>query len=108
MLEGIFGSPITERTLLFLLKNKEAYPREMARILGLNLYRLQKNLGKLEDHGIVVSVLRGKIRLYQLNNRSPFIRELTALLEKSFSFLPQDERDVYLQRRRPRRPEKRT
>jgi hypothetical protein len=106
MLEGIFTSLIKEKLLFYILKNTSAYPRELAKNLDLTLSHVQQQLEQAENGGVLVSHLRGKIRLFELNKRYPFNKELIALLEKAFTFLPEKEQELYVKRRRPRKPSK--
>jgi DNA-binding transcriptional ArsR family regulator len=104
MLEALFGSETTERILLFLYTRKDAYPREIAAALGYRLFRVQHQLARLETGGVVYSRLRGKVRLYGVNPRYPFRRELEALLDRLLAFLPAAEREkLFTPRLRPRR-----
>ena len=104
MLEALFGSDKKEKILLFLLTRGEAYPREIARTLSLNLNTVQVQLLKLEAGSVVYSRLLGRVRLFGLNPRYPFKKELANLLEKTLGFLPQDEvARLYRPRLRPRR-----
>ena len=107
MLEPLLGSSARERVLLFLLTRPESYPREMAAALDFSLATVQDVLGRLEDGGVVYSRLRGRTRLYSLNPRYPFLRELQALLRRVLEALPRDERErLYTPRLRPRHPGK--
>jgi DNA-binding transcriptional ArsR family regulator len=104
MLEALLGSRVKERILLYLLTHGEAYPREMAAALGHALDSVQQQLQRLESGGVVLSRLRGKVRLYALSPRYPFRRELAAMLEKTLAFVPDEERErLYRPRLRPRR-----
>jgi DNA-binding transcriptional ArsR family regulator len=104
MLEPLFESPTKGRVLLFLYAHGESYGREIARELGLYPNAVQYQLLKLENGGVLFSKPRGKVRLFGLNPRYPFKRELEALLEKSLSFVPKEERErLYMPRLRPRR-----
>jgi DNA-binding transcriptional ArsR family regulator len=108
MLEPLFGSAARERVLLWLLSRPESYPREMAAGLEYSLGTVQGVLAGLEEGGVVVSFLRGKVRLYRLNPRYPFRRELEALLQRALEFYPAAERErLFTPRLRPRRPGKR-
>ena len=103
MLEALLESPLKEKLLLYLLANEDSYPNEIARNFSFNLNAVQYQLKKLEKAGVLYSQLRGKVRLYGLDPRYPFRRELEALLRKAFDFLSQAERDkYYIRRRRPR------
>ncbi len=106
MLEKLFGNPVIEKVLFYLLMNKTGYGGQLARSLDEPLYGVQRALLRLEEGGIVVAHLEGKTRLYQLNPRYPFLKELKEFLTKAYSFLPEGEkRSLYEApvRRRPRR-----
>ncbi|OGD22856.1 MAG: hypothetical protein A2Y69_13165 [Candidatus Aminicenantes bacterium RBG_13_59_9] len=104
MLEAIFESPVKEKVLLFLYANGESYPREIAREYSFYINAVQYQLLKLEAAGVLYSMLRGKVRLFGLNPRYPFKKELEGLLEKALQFYPESEKAKhYMKRRRPRR-----
>ena len=66
-----------------------------------------KQLTRLENAGVLVSRTLGRTRLYELNPRWFFYKELRALLEKALTALPAEElKRHYRARRRPRRPGK--
>lgn len=104
MLEALFGNQNVERILFFLLKQGEGYPRAIAQNFGETLSAIQKQLKRLELGGVVVSRLVGRTRVYQINPRYPFKRELEAFLEKAFQAVPEEQvRKFYTRRNRPRR-----
>ena len=104
MLEALFGNLNVERVLFYLLRNGQAYPRAMAQALGSTLSPIQKQLARLEAGGVVVSRLLGRTRVYQINPRYPFRKELEAFLEKAFQALPEGQaQKLYSARNRPRR-----
>jgi DNA-binding transcriptional ArsR family regulator len=103
MLEALLESPIKEKTLLFLLANEGSYLSEIARNFDFNPTAVQYQLNKLERGGVLYSQLRGRVRLYGLNPRYAFYKELEALLRKTLDFLGDSERErYYIRRRRPR------
>jgi len=103
MLEPLLESPVKEKILIFLLANKDSYPREIARNFGVNFTTVLYQLKKMEAAGVLYSQLRGKVRLYGLDPRYPFRKELEALLRKAFAFLSLADKDkYYIRRRRPR------
>jgi predicted ArsR family transcriptional regulator len=107
MLLPLFGTENNERVLIFLLARNEGYAREIAQFFATNLYAIQRQLDKLEAGGILVSRTAGRTRLYQFNPRYPFLNELRQLLEKAFSFYPDQVRqDLTMNRRRPRKRDK--
>ncbi len=68
------------------------------------LSAVQGRLDRLERGGIVVSRLRGRTRLYQLNPRWAFRDELLALLRRGlYAMTPDETRRYYRGRTRPRR-----
>ena len=104
MLEPLLGSENSERVLIFLLTRNEGYAREIAQFFDANLYAIQRQLDKLEAGGILVSRTAGRTRLYQFNLRYPFLKELKQLLEKAFTYYPENLREnLMMNRRRPRK-----
>jgi DNA-binding transcriptional ArsR family regulator len=107
LLEALLESPVKEKLLLYLLVNEGSYPNEIARNFSFNLNAVQYQLKKLEEAGVLYSRLRGRVRLYGLDPRYPFRKELQALLQKAFDFLSDAEKDKsFVRRRRPRLPGK--
>lgn len=104
MLEPLLGSTNAERVLVFIFARTEGYAREIARVFGGDPDSIQKQLAKFESGGVLVSRTAGRTRLYSLNPRYPFLKELKSLLEKALSFYPEEEREhLVMSRRRPRR-----
>jgi predicted transcriptional regulator len=104
MLSVLFNSALREKILYYLLECGEGYSSELAKNFGASLFATQNQLQRLEDSGILVSRAIGKTRMYTLNPRYFLIRELSALLEKSFKNLTEEEvRKYYRPRKRPRR-----
>jgi hypothetical protein len=65
---------------------------------------VQQQLKRFELAGLLVSLLKGRTRLFTWNPRYPFLEEIRALLRKALQSLPEDEKQRYFsQRRRPRR-----
>ena len=107
MLEKLVGSKTAERVLMYLFVYQEGYPTEISKIFSIPLNMIQKQLSKFEDGGILVSFLKGKVRIYQWNPNYPFIKEVKSLLAKNFEYLPEDIKDLYYrQRTHPRRKNK--
>ncbi len=104
MLEGLFGNIIIEKIFFFIATYGEGYPLGMAKTFEVPVNRIQQQLKRLEDSGIVASRLVGKVRLYTFNPRYPFLKELKEFIEKAFEFIPDAEKEkFYRQRTRPRR-----
>jgi DNA-binding transcriptional ArsR family regulator len=104
MLEPLFESEPKEKILLYIHTHGESYAREIARAFGLYGNTVQYQLLKLESGGVLYSKLKGRVRLFGINPRYPFKRELEVLLEKALAFVPEEERErTYRPRLRPRR-----
>lgn len=104
MLEPLLESEKKEKILTYLYTHGEAYPREIARTFHFYLNTVQNQLLKLERGGLLYSRLKGKVRLFGINPRYPFKKELELLLEKALTFLPEEEKEkFYKPRLRPRR-----
>lgn len=107
MLEALFGSEIKEKILLYLYTNGESYPREISHLFNFYVNAVQYQLLNLENAGVLYSKLKGKVRLFGINPRYPFKKELEALLEKTLKFIPEKEKEkFYMPRLRPRRTKK--
>jgi DNA-binding transcriptional ArsR family regulator len=103
MFKALFGSERKGKILLFLHAHGESYPSEIARAFGYYLNSVQTVMANLERGGILYSRLRGNLRLFGLNPRYPFKRELEALMEKSLMFVaPEEKEKLYTPRLRPR------
>lgn len=102
MFEALFGNRTAAAALTFIAANGDAYAQEIADETGITLSLVQQQLRRLERGGVLVSRLRGRVRLYSLNPRWPFVRELEEMLTASLDYLPDREREVYVKRRRPR------
>ena len=104
MLEPLFGSEKKEKILLYLYTHGESYAREIASAFRFHLNTVQNQLLTLESGGVLYSKLKGKVRLFGMNPRYPFKKELEALLEKVLKFIPEEEKEkFYKPRLRPRR-----
>ncbi|HDZ61986.1 MAG TPA: ArsR family transcriptional regulator [Nitrospirae bacterium] len=104
MLEGLFGNIIVEKILFALNAYGEAYPLGMSKTFNEPVNRIQQQLKRLENGGIVVSRLLGKVRIYTFNPRYPYLKELRNLISKAYEFLPETEKEKYYRKRtRPRR-----
>jgi DNA-binding transcriptional ArsR family regulator len=77
-----FGSQARTRALLALWLLGDSYPRELARLLELPLFSVQKALVGLERDGLVAARSVGRTRAYRLNPRYFALRELQNYLER--------------------------
>lgn len=104
MLEAILGSTSKERVLIYLHTQGTGYAREIATAFQLAVTPVQKQLTALEAAGIIYCEPQGRTKVYALNHRYPFLKELEALLDKALTFYPPDEQERLMNnRRRPRR-----
>ena len=106
MLENLFGNPVIEKILFYLLMNQKCYPSQLRTVFQLPLYSFQRALGRLERGGIIVRHKEGKTVVYQFNPRYPFLEELENFLQKAYEFFPEEFRNRYYEpteRTRPRR-----
>lgn len=99
----LFGNRNRTAVLVAIRLLGETWPSELASLLGLRIYSVQRILEAYEREGVLVSRTMGRTRRVSLNPRYVAQRELDALLWKLGS------NDVALQsmlaagRRRPRR-----
>lgn len=104
MLELLFGNKTAERVLLYIANYGEGYASGIANTFGMPVNMVQKQLQKLELSGAIVSLQKGKTRVFTWNPRYPFKNELLALLNKALEFVSEAEKKkYYMQRTRPRR-----
>lgn len=102
----LFGNRNRTAVLVAIRLLGETWPSELASLLGLRIYSVQRILEACEREGVLVSRTMGRTRRVSLNPRYVAQRELDALLWKL------GQNDVALQtmlaarRRRPRRAAK--
>jgi len=98
-----FGSRSRTRVLVALARLGESYPRELARLLELNLFSVQRALRTLELDALVAARSMGKTRLYQLNPRYFARQDLDRYLKRLAEADAELDQAVGSLRRRPRR-----
>lgn len=104
MLDTLLGNKAAERVLLYLANYGQGYARQIAATHGSSVSVVLKQLARLEEGGILVSRTLGRTRVYELNPRWFFHKELKAMLEKALEALPPEEvKKHYRARQRPRR-----
>jgi predicted transcriptional regulator len=107
MLEAILGSTSAERVLLFLTARSEGYAAEIAKLYGVDLSPIQKQLERMERDGLLINRKVGRTRLYSFNPRYAFVPELKVMMEKALDMCPAELRDeLVMDRRRPRKKDK--
>ena len=98
-----FGSQTRTRVLLALSLLGQSYPRELARVLDMPLFGVQKALRSLEVDGIVAGRSVGRTRVFQLNPRYFAKDALEQFLERLSEPETELRRRLEALRRRPRR-----
>lgn len=107
MIEALLGSQSKEQALLFIVKRGSGYARQIATYYNCSVTPIKNQLEALEVGGVLISETIGKSRIFSLNPRYPFLKELLSLIEKVVSFLPPEELErLQNNRRRPRRSRK--
>ncbi len=82
---------------------EETYPSELATVLGLRIFSVQRILESLESTGVAISRLVGRTRLITLNPRFFASKELDALLWAMGKQDVELQKKLAARRRRPRR-----
>lgn len=107
VLEALFGNRTATCVLLFLQCYGEGHALRIARTFGFGLNMTQRQLKRLEEHGVLVSRHLGNMRLFSFNDRHPTVRHLRQLLEAELAALPEhDQQQFFRQRQRPRQRDK--
>jgi hypothetical protein len=104
MIESLVGNKTAERVLLYIVNYEEGHTSGIAQTFDLPKSQVRNQLIKLENGGVLVGRKVGNLRMFQINPRCPYKKELEALLEKILALIPEKDREIYYrQRRRPRR-----
>jgi len=99
----LFGNQTRTGILVAVRLLEESYPSELAEILGVRLFAVQRALATLEGDGVIVSRMFGRTRRISLNPRYTAQGELSALLWKLGQNDSDLQRVLATRRRRPRR-----
>jgi len=102
MIEVLLGSKSAEKVLQYLLARDTAYTREIADFYELSPSVIKKQLDKFELGGIIVGKKFANMRIYELNKRNIFYKELSALLIKARSCYTSEERAKLVKKDRDR------
>lgn len=104
MYKALFGNDVAEQCLLYIVNYGEGHIRGIARTFDISPGQVQPQLEKLEANGILVSQFSGNTKNFRINPRLAIKAELTELMEKILTLLPEEETEKYFRdRRRPRR-----
>lgn len=104
MIENLLGNQTAEKVLLYIVNYGEGHTSGIAQTFGIPKSQVRKQLIRLENGGILIGREVGNLRMFQINPRCPYKKELESLLEKVLSLVSDFEKEKYYrQRRRPRR-----
>jgi biotin operon repressor len=104
ILKGILRAESQEKILIYLLVRESGYGKAIAEFFGLSQNSVQKQLVRLEEDGVVVSQLVGRLREYQFNPRYPFTAPLKELLKSALAVYPDTiTQGLIMSRSRPRK-----
>jgi len=104
MIESLLGNKTAEKVLLCIVNYGEGHTSGISQTFGLPKSQVRKQLIRLEGGGVLVARSVGNLRVFQINPRCAYKKELEALLEKVLSLISENEKEsFYRQRRRPRR-----
>lgn len=80
-IEEVFSSRLRMKILKVLAQVGELNVSEIARRLGANYKTTNEHLKILEDEGIILHKVFGRIRLYRFNEHSPKAKAIQDLME---------------------------
>ncbi|MES2769581.1 MAG: winged helix-turn-helix domain-containing protein [Bdellovibrionota bacterium] len=104
MIESLVGNSTAEKVLLYIANYGEGHISGIADTFGISKSQVRKQILRLEKGGILVARFAGNSKMFQINPRYSFKKELLTLLEKALGLLSSKEIEKYYrQRRRPRR-----
>ncbi len=104
MFETLFGNRVAEKCLLYIANYEEGYITGIAKTFEISKSQVKKQLERLEAGGILVNKMSGSTKLFLMNPRLAYKKELLVLLERGLDLLPEKQlKKYYRQRRRPRR-----
>jgi hypothetical protein len=99
----LFGSRRRTEVLVLIALLGEAYPTEIAKLLGAPLYSVQTIVDALDREGILAIRLMGRMRLASLDPRYFAFEQLEALLLRLAAAEPELREAAARRRARPRR-----
>ncbi|MFK0573827.1 winged helix-turn-helix domain-containing protein [Endozoicomonas sp.] len=103
VLKGILRAESQEKILIFLMIRGSGYGKGIAEFFGLSQNSVQKQLARMEEDGVVVSHLIGRLREYQLNPRYLFLDPIKNLLKLALKVYPESViQDLIMNRTKPR------
>ncbi|WP_299735004.1 winged helix-turn-helix domain-containing protein [uncultured Endozoicomonas sp.] len=103
VLKGILRAESQEKILIYLMLRSSGYGKGIAEFFGLSQNTVQKQLIRMEDDGVVVSHLIGRLREYRLNPRYAFLTPMKELLKVAMEAYPETViQSLLMTRNKPR------
>ena len=86
MIDFLTKSKIRQRIILLFLynQNKEFYLSEIAKKVGTSAGTAQRELNRLLDNDFISFKKRANLSIYSLNNRYSLLKEIEAIVQKTF------------------------
>jgi len=104
--QKLFGNRARTELLILLALLEESYPSELAHLLQVRPFSVQRIIDSLDGDGITVSRLMGRVRRVTLNPRFYAYHQLKALLLRLAEGEPSMQDAAARRRSRPRRTNK--
>jgi predicted transcriptional regulator with HTH domain len=70
-------------TYSFTHPGENYYVRELSRLINEDPGNLSRELKKLEDEGLYISAVKGRVKFFSLNKRYPLFKELKKIIFKT-------------------------
>jgi len=103
VLKGVLRAETQEKILIYLLCRESGYASAISGFYGASPNAVQKQLVRLEEDGLLVSRLIGRLREYQLNPRYVFLAPVKELLKAALKLYPAEiQQALLIERSRPR------
>lgn len=99
---ALFGSETRSAVLVAIRLLEETWASELAALLELRLYSVQRTIAAFEREGVIVTRLQGSTRVITLSPRYVAAKELDALLWKLGQADTALQKRLAARRRRPR------
>jgi len=82
MPETLFGSKLRLKVLgqLFTHPGERYYVRQLAAVIGEDSTNVSRELGRLEQAGLLVSINEGRQKYYRADRKSPLFKDIRSLL----------------------------
>jgi predicted nucleotidyltransferase len=75
-------------TYFFMNRSARMYVRRLAKILCVDSTNLSRELGRLEDEGLLQSEIEGRQRYYSINPQYPYLKAVLSLLQGTVGIAP--------------------